>query len=170
MKVKLVHDLVKRKKKKHSTWNHGCHIALGSISDGGDGGGGDDGEHRSSLISPVGPSSSTVLGTERGPPRHVSSEICPCLLPSVHSLISLLNSLLKKCFPFDIFISTLLKLTWLRKMQFVSVYLSGFSRLCNQHPDQETQYSQMPTSSAPISPSCPFVYSPFLILTSNVKD
>lgn len=160
MKVKLVHDLVKGKRK-NCTWNYGCHIALGSISDGGDGGGGNDGEHGSSLISPVGPSSSTVLGTERGPAKHVSSEICPCLLSSVHSLISLLNSLLKKkCFPFNIFISTVLKLTWFRKMQFVSVYLSGFSHLCNQHPDQETQHSQTPTSPALISPSCPFLFTP----------
>lgn len=110
------------------------------------------------------------FGTEWGPTKHVSSEIWPCLLPSVCSLISLLNSLIKKYFPFDIFISTLLKLTWFRKMQFVSVYLSGFSCLYNQHPEQETQHSQTPTSSAPISPSCPFVYSPFIILTSNVKS
>lgn len=37
--------------------------------------------------------------TQTGPATHVSSEICPCLCPTVHSLISLLNSLLKKkCF------------------------------------------------------------------------
>lgn len=150
-----------KNEKEKTAWNYGCHIALGSVSDGGDGGGGNDGEHGSRLISPVGPSSSTVFGTERGPATHVSSEICPCLLSTVHSLISLLNSLLKKkCFPFNIFISTLLKLTWFRKMQFVSVYLSGFSRLCNQHPDQETQHSKTPTSSAPISPSCPFLFTP----------
>lgn len=46
-----------------------------------------------------------MLGPELGPDEHLSSKICHCLLPSVYCLLSLLNSLPKKCFTFRMFIS-----------------------------------------------------------------
>lgn len=157
--------LVKRKKK-HSTWNHGCPVAVGSISGGGDGG-----EHGSSLISPVGPSSPAVLGTDLGPTKHVSSETRHCLLLSVHCLVSLLSSLLKKYFPFNIFISTVLKVDMIQKSAvckcisqwvFTPVWPASRSR------NTTLQNSYLPCPDKP--PRSLSGYSPFIILTSNVKD
>lgn len=113
-----------------------------------------------SLISPVGPSSPAVLGTHLGPTKHVSSETRHCLLLRVHCLVSLLSSLLKKYFPFNIFISTVLKVDMIQKSAVCKCISQWVLHLCDQHPDQETQHSKTPISPAPISPPGPFLVTP----------